>query len=146
MCVLTVLCDELCMSESYVEVITPDAHNLALFGDGGFVEAIKGRFQGSQVVCLILLERKLWTQIQTEGTFCGDETGLRKRHQKPRNPGGLHQSLREDPVQAPSGLRELHCHSHSVFHTLVWQNTFLLLEPSVHSTSERPHTNTHSPT
>lgn len=45
-CVLTVPCDKLCMSESYVEVITPDDHNLA-FGDGSFVETIKARLSGT---------------------------------------------------------------------------------------------------
>lgn len=43
-CVLIVLCDELCMLELYVEVIILDVYNLVLFGDGGFVEVIKGRF------------------------------------------------------------------------------------------------------
>lgn len=87
MCVLTVPRDELCMSESYAEAITPEAHNLALFGDGSFAEAIKARLHGSQAMCLVLLKGKLWAQIHTEGTFCGNETALREKHQRPRNPG-----------------------------------------------------------
>lgn len=45
-CRLTVPCDE-CMAESYVEVIISEAHNLTLFGNGGFTEVVKARIQGS---------------------------------------------------------------------------------------------------
>lgn len=78
MCVLTVLCDELCMSESYAEAITPEAHNLALFGDGSFAEAIKARLHGSQAMVSGSPERKtmgtdthrgdiLWERDSTQG-------------------------------------------------------------------------------